>query len=669
MAEIKAAIIAAKSVTHIPVVATMTFQDDMRTLLGTTPEIAAIALEAMDVALIGANCSLGPEGLIKIAERMVGCSNANFLFQPNAGLPELKEGNTVFPASPKDMAFSVKKFISLGVKGIGGCCGTTPEHLKAMADAAKGKKPKKRKRISGLRITSRTRDVLIGAGSPFAMVGERLNPTGKKVLSQELINGNFTVVRKEAVEQAKSGAHVLDVNVGVPGIDERAAMKEVVRTVQAAVDLPVMIDSATPETIEAGLAAFCGKAIINSVSGEEKKLEAVLPLAKKYGAAILGLTLDEKGIPKNAEGKFLIAKKILERALDCGISRDDIIIDCITSTISAEPDQAIETLKALRLVKEKLKLPTILGVSNVSHGLPNRPLLNATFLSMAISHGLDAAIINPYDLIMQEALSASSVLTNKDKKAKKYIEREAKISRSVTVTKKEGEEKPEEKAPQPTRLTYEISKGKELSEMIYRAVIEGEKQGILELIEKALSQGMKPLEISNNILIRALEEIGEKFKCQEIFLPQVLLSAETMQAAFRRIKRDMTPAELVNRGTVLMATVEGDVHDIGKNIVCTLLATHGFEIIDIGKNVPADTIIKKAVENNADMIGLSALMTTTIMEMDKVIRKLKESNLKIPVIVGGAVVTQSFADKIGADLYARDALQAVEKLKGFLKGK
>jgi len=655
LAEIKAAIIAAKNISNIPVIATMTFQNDLRTVLGTSPEIAAIVLESMDVAMIGANCSLGPDGLVKVAEKMLKVSNASFLFQPNAGLPILENGKTLFPATPKEMAVSVKKFISLGAKGVGGCCGTTPEHLKAMAFAAKGGKPKRRKNISGLRIASRTKEILIGDNNSVILIGERINPTGKKALSQELMNKSYTLVRKEAIEQANNGAQVLDINVGVPGIDEPSTMKEVVRVVQTAVDLPVMIDSATPETIEAGLASFCGKAIINSVSGEEKKLKAILPLAKKYGAAILGLALDENGIPQTAEGKLLVAKKIMERALDFGISKNNILIDCIVSTISAQPDQALETLKAIRLVKERLKLPTILGVSNISHGLPNRSLLNATFFSMAISYGLDAAIINPYDLRIQETLAASSVLTNKDKKAQRYIEREGKLSSTVVITKKETGQRETETKPE------------SIIDKIYKTVVEGEKDGILELVEKALEQGMKPWEISNNALIPALEKVGEGFQGQELFLPQVLLSAETMQVAFQRLKKEMTPEELSNKHKVLMATVEGDVHDIGKNIVSTLLLNHGFEIIDIGKNVPADIIIEKAIENNVSFIGLSALMTTTIMEMEKVIRKLKERNLKIPVIIGGAVVTQSFADKIGASLYAKDALQAVEKLKGFLQ--
>src|SRR3990172_1997686 len=441
LSEIKAAILAAKNVTDVPVVATMTLQEDLRTLLGTSPEVAAIALESMKVSMIGANCSLGPKGLIEVAEKMAKVSNANFLFQPNAGLPILKDGKTIFSETPRQMAKSVKRFISLGAKGIGGCCGTTPEHLGAMILSVKNKKLKKRKPLSGLRITSRTKDIVIGNGNPTVLIGERINPTGKKVFAQELANKNFIIARKEAIEQAKNGAQVLDVNVGVPGIDEPQTMREVVRIVQSAVDLPLMIDSATPEVIEAGLSSFCGKAIINSVSGEEKKLQAILPLAKKYGAAILGLAIDDTGIPKTAEDKLRVAKKIMERALDYGISRNDIIIDCVVSTVSAEPELVLETLKAIRLIKEKLRLPTILGVSNISHGLPSRSLINATFLSMAISHGLDAAIINPYDVRMQEALSASAVLTNKDKQAQKYIERETKFSSNVVITKKEGEQK------------------------------------------------------------------------------------------------------------------------------------------------------------------------------------------------------------------------------------
>lgn len=656
LSEIKAAIIAAKSFTKKPIIATMTFQTNLRSLVGVTPEIAAVVLSSMGLSAIGANCSLGIEGMIEIAKQMKSVSATPLICQPNAGLPQLIDGETIFPATPSEMARGAKKLVSAGANIIGGCCGTTPVHLKAMKKAVKGVKPKKTTTINNLLVASRTKLVAIGSGNPIAIIGERINPTRRKELSEKVLSGDFSIVREDAIRQVEAGASILDINMGIPGADEAHLMRMAVLEAQSAVDVPLMIDSSNPEVVEAGLKAFSGKAIINSISGEKKKLNTLIPIAKKYGAAILALTVDETGVPKTAEGKLAIASKIVNLAVKAGIRREDIIVDCVVSTVAAEPEAAMETLRAIGLIKKKLGVATILGVSNVSHGLPLRTTINAAFLSMAVAQGLDAAIANPLDLRMKESMAVSKLLSGFDKGANEYI---TYAMANKTVLKTETQEKKMTEAAEICKDTLE--------EKIAKAVMEGNKSDIVPLVEQALSEGIAPVDVSNRYLIPALEKVGTKFQDNEMFLPQVLMSAEVIEAGFKRIKKEIKASEAATGKKIILATVEGDVHDIGKNIVSTLLQNHGFNVIDLGKNVPCKTIIERAVKEKADIIGLSALMTTTVMEMEKVIKSLKDLSINIPVAVGGAVVTQSFADKIGADVYAKDALEAVKKVKAFFK--
>ncbi|MBI5376407.1 MAG: homocysteine S-methyltransferase family protein [Candidatus Schekmanbacteria bacterium] len=660
LSEIKAAIIAAKSLLinkqNKPIIATMTFQTNLRSLVGVTPEIAAVVLSSMGLSAIGANCSLGIDGMVEIAKQMKSVSVTPLICQPNAGLPQLIDGKTVFPATPSEMAKGAKKLVSVGANIIGGCCGTTPVHLKAMKKAVKGVKPKQATVINNLLVASRTKLVAIGSGNPVAIIGERINPTRRKDLSEKVLAGDFSIVREDAIRQVEAGASILDINMGIPGADEAYLMRMAVLEAQSAVDVPLMIDSSNPEAVEAGLKAFSGKAIINSISGEKKKLNTLIPIARKYGAAILALTVDETGVPKTAEGKLAIASKIVNLAVKAGIRREDIIVDCVVSTVAAEPEAAMETLRAIGLIKKKLGVATILGVSNVSHGLPSRTTINATFLAMAVAQGLDAAIANPLDLRMKEGMAVSKLLSGFDRGAKEYITY-AMANKTVLKT-----ETPEKK----TLEALEVCKDT-LEEKIARAVMEGNKSDIIPLVEQALSEGVAPVDVSNRYLIPALEKVGTKFQDNEMFLPQVLMSAEVIEAGFKRIKKEIKASETVTGKKIILATVKGDVHDIGKNIVSTLLQNHGFNVIDLGKNVPTKTIIERAVKEKADIIGLSALMTTTVMEMEKVIKSLKDLSINIPVAVGGAVVTQSFADKIGADVYAKDALDAVKNLKKFFK--
>lgn len=646
--ECRAAVIAIREVSAtIPVIAMLTFDDNGRSVLGTPPEAAAITLTAAGADIVGSNCGLGVDGIYDILCRMRTVTGLPLISQANAGLPQLIGDKTIFPGTPDEMAAYHQRMAELGVRIIGGCCGTTPEHIRVMKQALASKQcawsPGVQRNGATL-LSSRSGWAAAGAGAATAIIGERINPTGKKAYSLELQEGKVAYIRREAVDQVQAGATLLDVNVGAPGIDEPAAMQRAVFCVSGAVGVPLVLDSSSPAALEAGLKAADGKVLINSVSGEAKSLKRVLPLAKKYGAAIIGLALDKKGIPETAEGRLAIARRIRNAARRIGIPDNDIIIDCLTLTVSAEQKRATESLRAIRLVKQKLGLSTVLGVSNISFGLPQRPLISSAFFAMAMEAGLDAAIINPKDNQMMAAWRSAMVLLNRDHQAAAYIEayRDQTASGPVAL-------------PAETVLTT--------LERLSHAVISGDRDGIVALVEQALAEGLAPLDISNNGFLPGLEEVGRRFDRNIYFLPQVMQSADTMQAGFARLKTEMHGETFKSRGKILMATVEGDIHDIGKNIVCTLLENHGFEVFDIGKNVSAATIIAKAKEFAVDAVGLSALMTTTMSEMDTVVKKLKAAGVTTFTMVGGAVVTQEYADRIGADLYAKDAMEAVAKIK------
>lgn len=648
--EVKAAIIGAKS-TGLPVVATMTFDETMRSVLGTPPESFAIVAQSLGVDVAGANCSLGIGGLTKAVSRMAGVADIPLLAQPNAGMPVLKGKETVFPATPEEMASSVAGLAEVGVRVLGGCCGTTPEHIQAMAEEFRKQAPAKKEPWGFSTLAARTNWAVFGGELPSIIIGERINPTGRKSLAAEIKEGKTSTIRKDARAQEEAGAHVLDVNVGVPGIDETSAMKRAVFAVNDNATLPVVIDSSSNEAIEEGLKAADGKPLINSISGEEKKLSAILPLAKKYGAAVLGLTIDDDGIPETAEGRFRVAEKIVKRAEEAGLRREDVVIDCLAMTVSADPNGALTTLEAIRLVKERLGVPTVLGVSNISFGLPQRKVTNSAFLTMALGAGLDAAIVNPSNELMMDAYHASLVLMAKDTRAERYIKR--------FQTAYAGEEEKKD--------TGKPGKPKDITERLKDAVIEGDTENVVAMVEEALTGGMAPLDIGNKALIPGLEVVGKLFGENRYFLPQVMLSAETMKKAFERLKKEMKGKKGPTLGKILLATVEGDIHDIGKNIVAMLLENHGFEVIDLGKNVPADRIVEEALKNEVDVVGLSALMTTTVTEMENVIERLRENGVQAVTIVGGAVVTEDYSEKIGADEYGGDALSAVDKIKGLMK--
>ncbi len=640
--EIRAAAIAIRSVTDIPILAHMTFEPSGLTLLGSTPEAAAVTLEAAGVDGIGSNCGLGPDGIFDVLVRMSSVTDLPLLAMPNAGMPRLEGDRTVFPASPEEMAEPVPQFLGIGTALIGGCCGTTPEHISRMREAldAAGRRSDRILTDPGAtRLSSRASVLFVGGASPLRAVGERLNPTGRKTLARSVRDGKFDPYREEALRQVEAGVDMLDVNVGVPGIDEERAMVQAVLAVQQSVSVPLSIDSPRPEVIEAGLAASDGKVLINSVTGEKESLERVLPLAKRYGAAVLGLTLDNDGIPPTAEGRIEIARRILEAVRRAGIPDHDLLIDCLTLSAGAEQERVVETLKAVSIVRNELKLNTVLGVSNVSFGLPSREYLNATFLAMAAGSGLSAAIVNPLNDTSMGILASSRVILNQDRQASGYIARYAGAGDQVDTSSSEV-------------------KGEE--EGLGLAVVQGHPDRARELAETLLNKGAEPMSLGENVLIPAMSVVGDRFARNEYFLPQVMMSARAMKAAFEPIKEAMKGLDIPSRGRILMATVEGDIHDIGKNIVITLLENHGYEVIDLGKNIPAAEIASKAAGGGINAIGLSALMTTTMVRMKEAIEALRQSGLTLPVVVGGAAVTEDYAREIGAQGYARDATEAVD---------
>ncbi|UCF30316.1 MAG: homocysteine S-methyltransferase family protein [bacterium] len=642
--ELRAGVIAARSLGDIPIVALMTFEPNGATLLGGSPEASAVTLEALGVDALGANCSLGPEGILSVLSRMASVTELPLVALPNAGMPRLEEGRTIFPATPDEVAGFTEDFLGLGTGILGGCCGTTPEHIARLRGKLDGLASRSARYLTdpgATRLSARGQVLFLGGNSSLRTIGERLNPTGRKALAEAVRSGKLDLYREEARRQVEAGAQMLDVNVGVPGVDETHAMRKAVLAVQQGAAVPLSIDSPKPEVIEAGLKAADGKVLINSVTGEKDSLDAVLPMAARYGAAVLGLTLDETGIPHRAEDRLNIARRILDAAVRSGIPASDLVIDCLTLAAGAEQETVRETLAALRMVREELGLNTVLGVSNVSFGLPARENLNAAFLAMAASAGLSAAIINPFHETSMGIVSASRVILNQDVQARDYIRLYSPVEQEQG-----GEAKGE---------------GMSSEEALRKAVIEGDPEGAGQLAKKLLEGGTAPMELGETILIPAMSVVGERFASNQYFLPQVLMSAKAMKAAFEPVRERLKAEDVASRGKILMATVEGDVHDIGKNIVITLLENHGFTVVDLGKNVPAEEIVRQAELEKCDAVGLSALMTTTMVKMKEAIQAMRGAGLEMPVVVGGAAVTAEFASEIGADGYAADATAAVTR--------
>lgn len=643
--EMRAALLAAKDACDLPVICQLSFSEDGRTVTGTDPQSAAIILSAMGADVIGANCSLGPEQLVPIVKELAENCSCPISIQPNAGMPHLVDGKTVFPMTPEDFGKWAPELVKAGATFIGGCCGTTPAHIKAIKEALKGVvEPVRKEPSNDLALASRSKTVFIGKDLPTRLIGERINPTGRKKLAAEIKNGSFISVKREAIEQEQAGAQILDVNMGVAGIDQAEAMKKAVMEISQLVNIPLAIDTSDAKALEAGLKAYPGRALINSVSAEPDRLKYFIPLAKRYGAAILCLPLSEEGIPKTGKERLVVVQKIIDEAKKYGLKDNDFLLDALVMTIATDKDACNEVLNTLRLYRKYIGAPSTMGLSNISFGLPNRPLINSTFFAMCLAAGLDAPIMNPYDDSMQNALSAASALLGKDPSGRDYS-----ISHS-------GQNIPVAKAKT-------VASTGDIIEDIKNAIISGEKEAIADMVEKALNDGYKPNEITDKALSAAMNVVGKDFGAKKIFLPQVMLSAEAMREAFIKIKERIPADSMSDKGKIVIATVKGDIHDLGKNIVAALLENNGYRVIDLGKDVDKEDIIKAAKENNADMIGLCSLMTTTITQIDEVIEELKNSDFKTKVMIGGAVVTSEYADKVGADAYASDGVEAVELAK------
>lgn len=645
--EMRAALLAIKDTSTKPVVCQLSFSEDGRTVTGTDAATAAITLSAMGADIIGANCSLGPEQLLPIVEQLAANCDCPISVQPNAGMPHLENGVTVFPMNAAEMGKWAEKLVNAGASYLGGCCGTTPEHIRALKKATKNLNPVKRpSRQAMLALTSRSKTVYIDSSLPTVLIGERINPTGRKKLAAEIKSGSFISVKKDAIEQIQAGATVLDVNMGVAGIDQTAAMHKAITEISQLVDAPLAIDTSDAAALEAGLKAYPGRALINSVSGETSRLKEFLPLAKRYGAAILCLPLSDEGIPQTAAARLAVIKNIIAEAKQYGLKDGDFLLDGLVMTIAADESACLETLETLRLYRQELGYPSTMGLSNISFGLPNRPLINSHFFTMCLAYGLDAPIMNPYMKLMQDSLLASAALLGKDKNARHYSQAAADANENPTTIQ------------QPTT--------DDILAQIKHCVISGEKEAIVPLVEQALRENHTAADITYYSLTAAMNIIGKDFGSGKMFLPQVLLSAEAMRAAFTKIKEILPAQSMSSNGTVVIATVKGDIHDLGKNIVAALLENNGFKVIDLGKDVPPETIVAAAKEHRADIVGLCALMTTTMPQIDIVVKSLRDANLPVKTMVGGAVLTQEYADSINVDAYAKDGVIAVALAKKLL---
>ena len=635
--EARAALIAAKNVCDLPVAVSMTYEATGRTLTGTDPETAVCHLSALGADIIGVNCSVGPAQMLPIVKELVAHSTVPVAVEPNAGLPRVENGQTVYDIGSDDFAAYMKEIAEAGATLLGGCCGTTPEHInKTIALTKDIPLSPLWEKASVPKVASATKTVTLG--QDVVIIGEAINPTTNPELKADLRAGRTTVVKRLAIEQKRQGADILDVNVGLPDIDEKAMFLKAVKAISQVVDLPLQLDSTKPDVIGAVLSEYTGVPIINSVSGKDESLDAVLPLAKKYGASVLGLTLDERGLPKTMRDRVEIADKIIKRAAGFGIAKERMLIDCLTLTVSAQQDAVRETLMAIPEIKKRYGVPTVLGVSNIAFGLPNRRLINRTFFAMALAAGLDTPIIKTADQSMMDTVDAYRALAAIDKGCSDYVA-------------KHQNDKPTSETNTGS-VSVKNNKEKNLGG-IKQMVVEGMKEEIIPAV-KALLTTTDPMVIVNEHLIPGLDEVGARFETGEMFLPNLIFSAETVQAAFSEIKSVIGQSS-VTKGRVILATVQGDVHDIGKNIVKVVMENYGYDVIDLGKDVPPTVVVDTALKENIQLVGLSALMTTTVEKMEETVRLIKEANSDIVVMVGGAVLNETFAKQIGADYYGKDA--------------
>lgn len=630
--ETKAAVLAAKENSDLPIIVTNAYGENGRLMTGADPAVMAAMLEGMGVDAIGANCSLGPKQLMGVMDELLKYCSVPVAFKPNAGLPKSDGKVTYYDVDAEEFAQDIKLAVSNGVRIVGGCCGTTPEYIKKVCELTRDMRPKEIEKKTYSVCTSYNKAVFFGE-KPI-LIGERINPTGKKRFKQALLENDIGYILQEAVNQQAKGVHVLDVNVGLPGIDEAQMLTNSVCELQCVTDLPLQIDSSDPVAMESALRRYNGKAMINSVNGKEENLNAIFPLVKKYGGFVVALTLDEKGIPSTVDGRMKIARKILLTAALYGINKKDIIFDPLAMTVSADKMSAVTTLETVKKITEQLGCNTSLGVSNVSFGLPSRDLVNAAFFTTAMENGLSAAIMNPYSERMMEAYYSFNVVKGLDENCMDFINFAS--QQEVQPT-----------AKQESSLTLK------------EAIEKGLKEKASE-ITTAMLGNSAPLDIVNAHVIPALDNVGKRFEEKKLFLPQLLMSAEAAKASFEVIKATMSAdGSSIKKGSIVIATVHGDIHDIGKNIVKLLLENYGYNVIDLGKNVPPETVLRAVTDNHAPLVGLSALMTTTVPAMEETVKLIKENAPWCKTVVGGAVLTQDYADKIGANKYAADAMETV----------
>lgn len=708
--ETRAAVLAIQETCDLPIMASLTFEADGRTLFGTNPETAVVVLQSLGVDAVGLNCSTGPLEMIEIVEKMYAYANIPILAKPNAGLPELENGRTVYKTSPKEFAEAGKKLVEAGAAILGGCCGTTPAHIRALAEAVRECKRLPVRSEARRMLASERRVVEITLDGSFQVVGERINPTGKKKLQAELREGSLELVRSMAREQEENGASILDINMGMNGIDEKQMMLEAIYEVTTTVDCPLCIDSSSIEVIEAALRIYPGRALINSISLEKEKFERLLPIAKRYGAMFILLPLSDEGLPKTLEEKRGIVHTILEEALRQGFVKEDIVVDGLVATVGANPKAAVECFDTIQYCSRQLGLASICGLSNISFGLPERSFVNTAFLTMAITHGLTMAIANPSQDLLMNAAAATDMLLNKAGSDLSYINRMQAYKQKQEQEKQKllvqaahsgvGNAVPAGENSAQIRQTggtgsvqlpkagcsgadasvrngqqAQVSAGMSAADQelavrsnpVYQAVLQGEKNSIVKYADEELVRGTQPEQVINQYLIPAINEVGELFNEQKYFLPQLIASANAMKSAIEYLepKIQRTGSE-TEAAALVIATVEGDIHDIGKNLVVLMLRNYGYHVIDLGKDIPAETIVSTAISEHAAVIGLSALMTTTMMRMQDVVQLAKERNYAGKIIIGGAAITPSFADEIGADGYSKDAAECVKLVKRLL---
>lgn len=661
--ECRAAVFAIKEVSDKPIMVTLTYNEDGRTLFGTPPEAAVVVLQSLGVDVIGINCSTGPMEMVEPVEIMAKYATIPILAKPNAGLPELIGRETVYKMTPEEFAEAGAALVKAGAALVGGCCGTRPDHIKALSDKVKGmdviKPLESHRRI----LSSERKIVEVSLDGNFLVVGERINPTGKKKLQAELREGRLDLVRNMAMDQEENGAAILDINMGMNGIDELEMMKKVIYEVSSTVDCPLCIDSSHVDVIEEALKIYPGRALINSISLEKEKMEKLLPIAAKYGAMFILLPLSDAGLPESIDEKKEIICKIYDKAMELGMAHEDIVVDGLVATIGANANAALECYETIDYCMNEKKLPTICGLSNISFGLPERGYVNTAFLTMAISKGLTMAIANPSQDLLMNAAFASDMLLNRPSSDIRYIEHMSKFAeKNAQYETVKIEKSSSVTASNDNNVDEALAEN-----AVYKAVLKGSRETVISEVDKALEDGKKPDEIINDYLIPAINQVGELFNSKKYFLPQLIASANTMKDAIDYLEPKMErKSGGENMPTLVIATVEGDIHDIGKNLVVLMLKNYGYNVIDMGKDVKCEDIVELAMKEKAAIIGLSALMTTTMMRMQDVVEMCKERGCQSKVIIGGACITQSFADEIGADGYSKDAADCVKLVERLL---